>query len=194
MTKCFLTTPIIGLSVAFEETPQVIYVTPSSVAGSVVATVNIVVDEMILNTGSSLSLYNLDGFPVIQNSSGLLVPSWHTLHPNFRLVPSDNSSHPTYSSSYHLFFNASALAELREQSQEYCTIESKHYTVISLDLLLLSDSYYHLGDHTIFIEGGLRSNSSTQYFQTLLQLRVQAGRVILVNYTTTVIHAYPSSL
>lgn len=156
----------------FEETLQTIHVTPKSEAGARVATINLLVESTTLNNGSRLYLYKSDGYFISRNNS---VRSYHTNHPTFRLIPSVSSSLPTESSSYHLNFNSTALAQLRALSTEYCTINSTSYINISLDLILLSSSLYHLGDHTIYVDGSLVSNDRYYHFITILSLRVQAG-------------------
>ena len=167
--------------------------TPETAAGSKVATVRILIDEMTLSNTSSLSLDYYYG-SVFHNNSGTSLSYWHSSHPLFKLVPSNNFSSPT-SYSYHpyyyyynyLYFNSTAVAELRELSPVYCTVNSQNYIAISLDLYLLSDSLYHLGDHAVNILGNFISNNTNYYIPLVITIPESESRYVLYTQRNIII-------
>ena len=173
--KSLLFSPTAVTSLSFDAIPQIVQVPPEAAAGSKVATVRILIDKMILNNASSLSLWNIYANNVLHNNSGRLQWRYHSTHPLFKLVPSNNPSYRTISYSHYTYFSSTAFAELREVSPVTCTINSHSYIAISLDVVLLSNSLYHLGDYPIRIEARLLYNNSYYRVHTITTLRVKAG-------------------
>ena len=149
-------------------------------------------DTAILNNASRLSLWKgtLWGF-VQHNSSGRSVLHNHDTYPLFKMSLSSN---PTISYPFYLSYNSTAVAELRELSPVYCTVDSRNYSAITVDLYLLSNALYHLGDHSIYIFGAVQSNNSNYWKATILNLRVKAGNVFTKKVCTsnTVYHSIPT--
>ena len=161
----------------FDPTPKTVQVPPEAAAGSKVATVRLLMDEKTLNNTSNFYLGYNTGV-VVHNNSGRSLRYWHSNHPLFKLVPSNISSNPTsyiyhHNYYYQSYFNSTAVAKLRELLPVYCTVNSQNYIAISLDLYLLNNSLYHLGDHAVQIRGGFYYQYYYSY--SLLYLRVKAG-------------------
>ena len=145
-------------------------------------------NEMILNNSTTLFLWIYPHF-ILHNNSGRLQLYYHHTQPLFKLVPSNNSSNPTTFSSHYFYFNSTAFAELRKVSPVYCTVNSHSYITISLDVVLLSNSLYHLGDHPIDIGASLVYNNSYYYTNTITSLRVKAGKNTLYSLRSVIIIA-----
>ena len=160
---------------SFDITPKTVLVTKESTAGSKVATVRILVDTVTLNNTTMLSLWQSFTRGLVKhNNSGMSLKHYHNSGPFFKLVPSNNSPNPTVYS-YYLRYNSTTIAKLRELLPVYCTNKLQSITAISFDMYLLSNSFYHLGDHTIVFWVNMVANNSYYEFLTILNLRVEAG-------------------
>ena len=122
-------------------------------------------------------------FYVTHNNSGEELRHDHDIGPTFRLVA--NNTIPEYLTDYYSRFDSSSLAKLRDVPTAHCTHNkstthnSTKFLILSLDIILQSDSLYHLGEHTEGIHGYLsipNTNLRYFYFGTTLNLKVQAGR------------------
>ena len=162
------------LPIVFESARQTVRVTPSTTAGSTLATVTLLIDtafltdENIRNT-SSLSIYKNSG--VIQhNDNGSIIPHFFSnVRPLFKMVLA------TISGEYLLQFDSNHLRQLRDTFPVKCIKNDTSYLAISVDLTLLSDSLFHLGDHTIYIRASLNVDNSYYSFLTVVKLKVEAG-------------------
>ena len=168
---------------SFDAIPKTVQVTPQTAAGSKVATVRILINETILNNTYGLYLYNYL-FGISHNNSERSQYRYPSIYPLFKFMPSNNSSNPTSSSNYNLYYNSTDVAELIESSPVYCTVNSHNYIAISFDVFLQSNSLYHLGDHSIYIDVYLDHHYYYyydyyfffhSYITTVLNLRVKAG-------------------
>ena len=165
------------LPIVFESTQQTVRVTPSTTAGSTLATVTLLIDtalltdENIRNT-SSLNIYKNSG--VIQhNDNGSIIPHYSSnVRPLFKMVLKNNA---TISGEYFLQFDSNRLRQFRDTSPVKCIKNDTSYLAISVDLKLLSDSLFHLGDHPIYISASLNVNNSYYSFSTVVKLKVEAG-------------------
>ena len=164
----------------FDPIPQNVQVHPTSKLGSTVATLKLWVDEAILDSSIDLSIQKGAGL-IQHNFSDQIVPHFSTnVKPLFELSASENSS---ISSTFYLKFNSATLLRLTASSMERCAVTSspKRYVAISFDLKLLSDSLYHLGEHSIYIRAYLRSPNISYRSIAILKLTVEAG---LINQLT----------
>ena len=165
------------LPIVFESAQQTVRVTPSTTAGSTLATVTLLIDtafltdENIRNT-SSLNIYKNPG--VIQhNDNGSIIPRYYSnVRPLFKMVLKNNA---TISGEYFLQFDSNHLRQLRDTSPVKCIKNDTSYLAISVDLTLLSDSLFHLGDHLIYISTSMNVNNSYYSFSTVVKLKVEAG-------------------
>ena len=163
---------------SFDPILQIVQVHPTTKSGSTVATVKLWVDEAVLNSSTSLIIEKLTGL-IQHNFSELVVPHFSShVQPLFEMSPSENSS---ISSISFLYFDSATLPGLTASSMERCAVTSsaKRYVAISIDLKLLSDSLYHLGDHNIYMSAVLFLRNQFYAFTTLLKLRVEAGLINL---------------
>ena len=164
-------------TVAFDPILQTVKVHPTSKSGSTVATLKLWIDEAVLDSSTGLSI--LKYFSLVHhNFSDQIVPRFSHVRPLFEMSPSENSS---ISSIFYLNLDSATLPHLIASSMERCAVTSsaKRYVAISIDLKLLSDSLYHLGDHNIYIYGYLYSPNNSYTFDTILKLRVEAGLINL---------------
>ena len=163
---------------AYDPIPQSVQVHPTSKSGSTVATLKLWVDEAILNSSASLSIRKYTGV-VLHNNSDQIVPRFISrIQPLFEMSPSED---PSISDIFYLNFDKATLSRLIGSSMEQCIASSgKRYIAISLDLRLLNDSLYHLGDHSILIGAYLNMPKNTYIFCTNLKLTVEAGLINLV--------------
>ena len=154
----------------------------SAVAGSRLGTIDILVDEAFVDDIQYLQIgfYQYYHY-VTHNNSGEELFHDHDIGPTFRLVA--NNTIPEYLTDYYSRFNSSSLTKLRDVPTAHCTyIQSAHnltkFLILSIDIILQSDSLYHLGEHTEGIHGYLsvqRTDLQYFYFGTTLNLKVQAG-------------------
>ena len=169
---------------AFDPITQTVQVRPTSKLGSAIETVKLWIDEAIL--GSIDSLFVLKFVDVVHhNFSDMIVPH---LSPNIRpLFEMSLSDDPSISGIHFLKFdNNTTLSHLTGSSREWCNASStKRYVAISLDLRLLSDSLYHIGDHSILMSAWLHMPNKRYSFFTILNLRVEAG---LINHDVSHAH------
>ena len=155
----------------------------SAVAGSRLGTIDILIDEAFVDDIQYLEIgfYHYYSY-VIHNNSGEELHHDHDIDPTFRLVA--NNTIPEYLTDYYSRFDSSSLTRLRDVPTAHCTHNqstthnSTKYLILSLDIILQSDSLYHLGEHTEGIHGHLSiPNTDLRYFYfgTTLNLKVQAG-------------------
>ena len=163
---------------AFDPIPQLVQVDSTTKSGSTVATVKLWIDEAVLNSSTRLRIFKYTGL-IHQNFSDQTIPRFSThVRPLFEMSPSEKSS---VSSISFLYFDSATLPGLTASSMERCAVTSsaKRYVAISIDLKLLSDSLYHLGDHNIYMSAVLLSRNRSYTFDTVLKLRVEAGLINL---------------
>ena len=159
----------------------------SAVAGSRLGTIDVLIDEAFVDDISlQIQLYQYNPY-ITHNSSGEELHHPHDIHPSFRLVA--NNTIPVYSTDYYSRFNSSSLAKLRDVPTAHCTHNpfTTHnltkFLILSLDIILRSDSLYHLGVHYESINGHLSIPSTNMLYYmymshrivTKLNLKVQAG-------------------
>ena len=98
------------------------------------------------------------------NNSGEQIRHYHDIHPTFRLLVSNtNDTVPFYWSPF----------QLRDLSSSQCVHNSTTYLIVSLDVVLSSDSLYHLGDQVVYFWG--YGYNHFQGFRAKIYVRVQAG-------------------
>ena len=162
----------LGQNYMFDVVSKNIIVTPRSTAGSVIGTTNFFINDAINITKGSLLTFHFDPYYsglVMHNFSGESLPAWHNIHPTFQFTANNTfSSHMNY---YSLTFNASSLAKLRDTPSAQCTDGTTRYLILTLNLVLTSDSLYHLADHSVHIEGYFMNKN----FDTRIILKVEAG-------------------
>ena len=163
---------------AYDLIPQTVQVHPTTKSGSTVATLKMWVDEAILNSSASLSIWKHAGL-IFHNNSDQIIPRYIShIQPLFEMLLSED---PSISDTYYLKFDNATLSRLIGSSMEQCVASSaKSYIAISLDLRLLSDSMYHLGDHDILMSAYLSTPNNTYIFYTILKLAVKAGLISLI--------------
>ena len=164
-------------TMAFDPIPQTVQVKPTSKSGSTVATLKLWVDEAILNSSASLRISKYAGL-VLHNNSDQIMPRFIShIQSLLEMSPSED---PSISSTFYLNLDDVTLSRLIGSSMEQCIASSaKRYIAISLDLRLLNDSLYHLGDHSILMGAYLRTPNNTYTFHTILKLTVEAGLISL---------------
>ena len=149
----------------------------SAVAGSRLGTIDILIDDAVVDDMQLLKLFfNQFYFPITHNNSGEELLHVHFFHSSFRLVANNTIS--KRSSFWGSEFNSSSLAKIRDVQTDYCTHNSTKFLILSLDIILQSDSLYYLGVHSERIHGDLSiPNTDLQSFsfETTLKLIVQAG-------------------
>ena len=120
---------------------------------------------------------------VTHNNSGEELHHYHDIHPSFRLV-ANNTIPEHLITDYYSRFNSSSLAKLRDVPTAHCThnplttYNSSKFLLLSLDIILQSDSLYHLSEHSEHTNGYLWiTNTNFNYFcfETTLNLKVKAG-------------------
>ena len=166
----------------FDSKPKTILVTPqSAVAGSRLGTVDVLIDEAIVDDIVETHFYQYKSH-VTHNNSVEELHNYHYINPSFKLVA--NKTIPEHSTDYYIRFNSSSLAKLHDVPTAHCTHNpptshnSTKFLILSLDIILQSDSLYHLGEHSESIYGHLSiPNTDFNYFsfETILNLKVQAG-------------------
>ena len=154
---------------------KVISVTSKSTPDSLLGTVDIFIDEKIINSSDSLRVTEYTDIILHNNSeSSGYYYDWHNIRPTFHLTA--NNTYSTRMDDYSITFNTSSLAKLRDSPSAQCTDGTTQYLILKLNLVLTSDSLYHLGDHSIYIRVYLNNG---YYIHTSVLLRVQAGMFTL---------------
>ena len=159
---------------AFDPLPQYVQVHPTTKSGSTVATLKLWIDEAVLNLSTSLRIFKVAGI-ISHNFSDQIVPHFTShIQPLFKISPSED---PSIANISYLNFDAATLSRLMASSMEWCAVTSstKRYVAISLDLRLLDDSLYHLGEHNVIIGADLYTPNNHYAFDTVLGLTVEAG-------------------
>ena len=112
---------------------------------------------------------------VIHNYTGDtdIYSTWHNIHPTFQLRA--NNTFSTQNMNYYsITFNTSSFAKLRDTPSAQCTDGTTRYLILKLNLVLTSDSLYHLGDHALNIYA--YDQNYNNYAYTAVLLRVKAGK------------------
>ena len=166
-----------GIPIFFDSKHKNILVTPqSAVAGSRLGTIDVLIDEAIVDTIQSLYivLYQYSVY-VTHNNSGEEVQHYHNLNPSFSLIANNTIPEQIlYFDS--MIFNSPSLTKLRDVPTANCTNNSTKFLILTFDIILRSDSLYHLGEHSESLYGSLRLDGSTYLdIDTILNLQVQAG-------------------
>ena len=160
----------LGHKYMFDVVSKNIIVTPRSTAGSVIGTINVVIKDVIsITEGSLLRFYHYSSSILMHNFSGDSYFKWHGILPTFQYTA--NNTFSSYMNYYRLTFNASSLAKLRDTPSAQCTDGTTRYLILTLNLVLTSDSLYHLADHSVHIEGYFMN----EYFDSRIIVKVEAG-------------------
>ena len=173
----------------FDVVSKNIIVTPRSTAGSIIGTINFLINDAInITEGSLLNFYSYPYYYsglVLHNFSGESFPAWKNIHPTFQFTANNTfSSDMNY---YSLSFNASSLAKLRDTPSAQCTDGTTRYLILTLNLVLTSDSLYHLADHSVHIEV---SFMNTYYFESRIIIKVEAGMCSVNHLSRLIIYFY----
>ena len=113
-----------------------------------------------------LYFYSIPYF-IIHNNSGEQISHSHDIRPTFSIVVR-NTNDTIMSYRY--------LSAFQNLSSAQCVYNSTTYLTIPLDIILSSDSLYHLGDQVVYLEGlGHSQNFGLFHIITMIYLRVQAG-------------------
>ena len=148
--------------------PKTITVTPQSKAGSKVGTINFIIKESQVNNTFFYIFFFRSPYFTIHNNSGEQILHSHDIHPTFSFLV--RNTNDTITSSYDF------LSALQNSASAQCVYNSTTYLTIPLDVILSSDSLYHLGDQVVYLEGlGHSQNFGLFHIITMINLRVQAG-------------------
>ena len=157
--------------ISFDSYIKVISVTSKSTPGSLLGTVEIFINEEIINNSESLSVIEyINGIVHNNSEASQYYHSWHNIGPTFHLTA--NNTFSSQMNDYSITFNASSLAKLRDTPSAQCTDGTTRYLILKLNIVLTSDSLYHLGDHSINIYANLDYD---YHINTFVILEVQAG-------------------
>ena len=112
---------------------------------------------------------------VTHNYSGdaVLYHTGRNIRPTLRLT-ANNTFSPQDMDDYGITFNTSSFAKLRDTPSAQCTDGTTRYLILKLNLVLTSDSLYHLGDHNVIIRA--YDQNYNNYAYTTVLLRVKAGK------------------
>ena len=149
--------------------PKTITVTPQSKAGSNVGTINFLIKESQANN-TMIYFYNYVSnlIVTIHNNSGEQILHYHDIHPTVHILV--RNTNDTIAS-----FRYWSPFQFQDIASAQCVYNSITYLTVSLDIVLSSDSLYHLGDHVIYL-AGLGYNGIHGFdFSAIIYLRVQAG-------------------
>ena len=161
----------IGSDHGFTKNITVFSMTPQSAPGSLLGNVDIYINEAVI-TDTTILTVSENVLSIVQhNHSDVLVRHYHNIRPTFRLTA--NNTFSSQMSDYSITFNASSLAKLRDSLSIQCADGTTRYLILKLNLVLTSDSLYHLGDHEVQVRGFISGNN--RQFDKKVKLRVQAG-------------------
>ena len=155
----------------FDDSPKTIIVTPQSKAGSKVGTIRLYIDKARANNRTSFNLRIGNPYFTIHNKSGEKINHYHEVHPTFHFLV--NNKTEIRSNSPFFYF--------RDLSSAQCMYNSTTYLTVLFDIVLSSDSLYHLGDQVVYLnlEGHVFSPEYNVFrpfdFRAKLYLHVQAG-------------------
>ena len=170
---------LLGQPIQFDNVQHTVTVTPQSTAGMKVAFISIMAEESALKNADSLLILKTNLFVRNNNSnnnnSGQSFVRLPTVTPTLAFGLSNSTVRPSASTNSFLIFTKSAIADLIAASQVSCIIDSTKYINIPFELRLLSESFFHLGDHVIAINGILLGNNTFREFPTFISLKVDAG-------------------
>ena len=148
--------------------------TSQSAPGSLLGNVDMYINEAVITNTSSLRVAEHVHGGVRHNNSNEQFHYSHNIQPSFRLTA--NNTFSSQMSDYSITFNASSLAKLRDTLSVQCTDGATRYLILRLNLVLTSDSLYHLGDHKVHIYGHINlENNVISFFDRIFNVRVQAG-------------------
>ena len=156
--------------------PKTITVTSQSIAGSKIGTINFFINEGQANN-SLISLFISTHHITIHNNSGEPNIYLNYINPMFHILASNTND--TVSLRYWSPF------QFRDLSSAQCVHNSTTYLTIPLDIVLSSDSLYHLGDQVLTLNVG--RNHQRSYSRIDIPLRVQAG---MDNYVFGNMHVF----
>ena len=128
--------------------------------------------DVYINANYSTDVLRVNEYTqaIHHNDSNALFRYYHNIQPTFRLKAKNTIS--SQMDDHSITFNAYSLSKLRDTPSAQCTDGTTRYLILKLNLVLSSDSLYHLGDHTVnmYINYGFN-----KYIDAALLLRVQAG-------------------
>ena len=165
--------------------------TPQSAPGSLLGNVDIYINEALITNTSSLTVHQY--IVKIQHNYGdELIMRYHGIHPTFRLTANNTFSSQMDDYDDIITFNATSLAKLRDTPLIQCFHGSTQYHILKLNIVLTSDSLYHLGDYEVEICGNHVHNLDIYnyypYIEKYYKVRVQAGMfstiIIIIIYIT----------
>ena len=145
--------------------PKTITVTPQSKAGSKVGTISFFINETQANNTMIFFFYISNSYFTIHNNSGEQIEHSHDIHPTFYLLVSKTNNTVPYFSPF----------SFRDLASAKCVYNSTTYFIVPFDIVLSSDSLYHLGDHVVYLEAFGHNDFQWFHFNAKISLRVQAG-------------------
>lgn len=148
----------------FDAYPKRITVTPQSKAGSKVGTITLLIDEAQASNITSFSFYIPNSYFIIHNNSGQ-IKHYPNVHPTFHFLVNNKTDISLVS-----FFHFQNL------SSAQCVYNLTTYLIVSFDIVLSTDSLYHLGEHNVYLYGhGYSDGFQSSDFSARISLHVQAG-------------------
>ena len=122
-----------------------------------------------------LYFYSIPYF-IIHNNSGEQISHSHDIRPTFSIVVR-NTNDTIMSYRY--------LSAFQNLSSAQCVYNSTTYLTIPLDIVLSSDSLYHLGDQVVYLDIYGYSPQNNRWFEYIVKisLRVQAGMDMFIMNT-----------
>ena len=170
---------VLGSAVSSDSLLSTVHVLPTTKPGSIVANLTLLIDEAALNSSYYMIISKFFRL-VYHNDSGWISPHISSnINPLFELISS--APDVVVSDDNRLIFNTSVtLSRLRMASPVKCVTNSTRYVAVSYGLRLLSDSLYHLGDHSILIKVGFHTKSKSYFFNQYVRLTVEAGIIIVI--------------
>ena len=150
----------------FDTDFKVISVTSQSMPGSQLGTVDIYINA----NGSATLIVNEYIRSIHHNHSNEKFRYYPNKLPAFHLTA--NNTFSTRMNDYSIIFNELSLGKLRDTPSAQCTDGTTQYLILKLNLILSSDSLYHLGDHSV----NMYANFGDDFIDAALSLKVQASR------------------
>ena len=151
---------------AFDAVPKTITVTPKSKAGSKISTINFFINKNQANNTMIFHFFSSPYF-TIHNNSGEKIRHDHDIHPTFSILVRNTND---------TFMSYRYLSAFQNLSSAQCVYNSTTYLTIPLDIILSSDSLYHLGDQVVYLGADDNiQNFQRFYFIAKISIRVQAG-------------------
>ena len=125
-----------GIPIFFDSKPKNILVTlQSAVAGSRLGTIDVLIDEAIVDNIQTLYIviYQCSVY-VTHNSSGEEVQHYHDINPSFSLVP-NNTVPEQFFSFDAVIFNSPSLSKLLDVPSANCTNNSTKFLILTFDII-----------------------------------------------------------